>query len=76
MASKPKVSRFFAENQLVFSSVYDRYYFARKVELLGGGLRRVIGQKHDVTDSVRAIVANVIARAKVAKKRKRAGGSK
>lgn len=72
MASKPRISRFFAENQIVYSSVFDKYYFARKVEMLDGGMRRVVGKKYDVTDAIAAIKASVNA----GKKRKRAGGSK
>lgn len=57
----------------VFRSLLGLYYFVSKAKKLPGGAFEVVGQKHDVTDSVLALIqsdrAEQKAKARKAKKK-------
>lgn len=45
----------YARNVVLQSPLTGCYYFCTKVELLGGGMNRVVGKKVDVTESMKAL---------------------
>lgn len=46
----------YVHNQVVKSILDDRYYFAKKMEVIAEGTFLVVGKKVDVTESVQALL--------------------
>ena len=56
-------------NAIYLSPATGRYYFVAKVRMLPNGLARVVGKKHDVTESIEALLP----KKRPAKRKKGAG---
>lgn len=44
-------------NQILFSSLTQRFYFVRKAKVRGDGILEVVGKKVDVTESIQPFLA-------------------
>ncbi len=50
------MAKVYEHNVVLRAPFSDRFYFCRKVESLGEGVYRVIGQKFDVSESVNSLL--------------------
>lgn len=57
-----KTKKSYAYNVVLQSPFTGDYWFCPKVELLGGGMNRVIGKKYCVTDSMQALFGPMLKR--------------
>ena len=76
MTKRAEPAKRYALNVVLQSTWSGQFYFCPKVEVLRGGLRRVVGKKVDVTASMRELFGPMLDRENKLIERKRRKGAK